>query len=600
MDRLSGPVRYTGGEIANLDYHHGQLRPAVGVQHYQVLRANRSHPEWADGFGWTYNHAPMLAYWNETFYLEYLSDPVSEHVPPGQTLLVTSGDGIRWGNPRVVFPQYRLAEDVRRSDGVVLQAGTAAVMHQRMGFYVSPGGKLLALGFYGFCPTPKDKPNDGLGIGRVVREICTDGAFGPIYFIRYNRHAGWNEENTQLPFYKESPDAVFREACEALLADKPATLQWWEEDRSPGGYYAVEGQRALSYYRLSDGRIIGLWKSSKAAVSSDEGRTWSPVEDVPSLIMAGAKIWGQQTSDGNYALIYNPSPTGTHRWPLAIVTGKNGTDFDRLLLAGGEVAPRRYGGQHKDYGLNYVRGIEATNSIPLRGSLWITYSMNKEDIWVCEIPVPVQDRIHSHVREVFTDLESGGPVPGWNIYSPLWAPVTVEDFPSVTDKSLRLVDRDPYDYAKAERVFPESRRVEIRCKISAGQSDHGQLFIECCDGKSTASLRVVFDSNGYIRVLNQGYYVDVHPYEAGVWYDVAISVDAVLQNYELAIGGIKKKFRFFAPVLSVERITFRTGPVRREPHLETRVQGGDVGDGDEPVPEAHFYINLLETNGEEL
>ncbi|MCK7539934.1 MAG: hypothetical protein MZV63_58030 [Marinilabiliales bacterium] len=53
-----------------------------------MMRA--SECETADGFGWTYNHAPMLACWNNTFYLEYLSNPVGEHVPPGQTLLVTS------------------------------------------------------------------------------------------------------------------------------------------------------------------------------------------------------------------------------------------------------------------------------------------------------------------------------------------------------------------------------------------------------------------------------------------------------------------------------------------------------------------------------
>ena len=75
------PVRYIGGQTANIDYHHGQLRPAIGVQTFQVLRANRSRPELAEAYGWTYNHAPMLAYWNGKFYLEYLSNPIGEHLP---------------------------------------------------------------------------------------------------------------------------------------------------------------------------------------------------------------------------------------------------------------------------------------------------------------------------------------------------------------------------------------------------------------------------------------------------------------------------------------------------------------------------------------
>ena len=60
-------IKYTGNEHANIDYHHGQLKKVVGVQSYQVLRANHSHPELSDGYGWTYNHAPMLAYWRDKF-----------------------------------------------------------------------------------------------------------------------------------------------------------------------------------------------------------------------------------------------------------------------------------------------------------------------------------------------------------------------------------------------------------------------------------------------------------------------------------------------------------------------------------------------------
>src|SRR4051794_10265276 len=84
------PVRYVGGERVEHRAHDGQLRPAIGVQTYQVMRANRTHPELAENFGWTYNHAPMIVYWNDRFYIEYLSNPVGEHIAPGQTLLCSS------------------------------------------------------------------------------------------------------------------------------------------------------------------------------------------------------------------------------------------------------------------------------------------------------------------------------------------------------------------------------------------------------------------------------------------------------------------------------------------------------------------------------
>ncbi|MGN6539718.1 MAG: six-hairpin glycosidase, partial [Ginsengibacter sp.] len=94
-------VHYSGNTLSNVDYHDGQLRLARGVHNMQVLRANRAHPDEADGFGWTYNHQPMLAYSNNTFYLEYLSDSIGESVPPGHTLLMTSKDGYNWSKPSV-------------------------------------------------------------------------------------------------------------------------------------------------------------------------------------------------------------------------------------------------------------------------------------------------------------------------------------------------------------------------------------------------------------------------------------------------------------------------------------------------------------------
>jgi hypothetical protein len=73
---VNEPVRYVGGVTIHQQAHDGQLRPAVGVESFEVLRANRRHPERADNFGWTYNHAPMIAWWNGRYYIEYLSNPL--------------------------------------------------------------------------------------------------------------------------------------------------------------------------------------------------------------------------------------------------------------------------------------------------------------------------------------------------------------------------------------------------------------------------------------------------------------------------------------------------------------------------------------------
>jgi DNA-binding transcriptional regulator YhcF (GntR family) len=154
-----------------------------------------------------------------------------------RTLLMTSADGRTWSSPAVAFPEYQLPEINR--DGIHIAKGMFAVMHQRMGFHVAPNGRLLTLGFYGYCENLRHSPNSGNGLGRVVREVRADGTLGPIYFIRFNQHAGFDASNTAYPFYRDSKDAGFLAACEALLADKLMTLQWWEEDRGEDGFYAI-------------------------------------------------------------------------------------------------------------------------------------------------------------------------------------------------------------------------------------------------------------------------------------------------------------------------------------------------------------------------
>ena len=168
-------VRYIGNTLSNVDYHHGQLSPAIGVHNIETLRANRSNP----ANSWTYNQAPMLAYWNNSFYLEYLSNPVGEHVAPGQTLLQTSKDGYTWSDPVVIFPPYKIPDGFVKEGRTEVANNSFAVMHQRIGFYTSKSKKLFALAYYGIALDKGDDPNDGNGIGRVIREIKPGGSFGP-------------------------------------------------------------------------------------------------------------------------------------------------------------------------------------------------------------------------------------------------------------------------------------------------------------------------------------------------------------------------------------------------------------------------------------
>ncbi|MBE7169427.1 MAG: six-hairpin glycosidase [Williamsia sp.] len=588
-------VRYVGNTLVNVDYHHGQLRPAVGVHNTQLFRANRQHPEKAEGVGWTYNHAPMLAYWNNQFFVEYLSDSVGESVPPGHTLLSTSKDGNRWTRPEVIFPAYRIPDGTTKEGQTLVAKGLDAVMHQRMGFYVSKKNRLLILGYYGICLDEHDDPNDGNGIGRVVREMGKDGKPGPIYFIHYNHR--WNPKNTSYPFYTTAPDKGFVEACNELLATPLMVQQWVEEsDRDDPLITLKKEVKALSFYHLPDGRAVALWKNALTTMSKDEGKTWlyNPTR-APGFVNSNAKIWGQRTSDGHYATVYNPSE---FRWPLAVSTSADGLNYSNLWLVNGEITTMRYGGNYKSYGPQYVRGIEEGNGTPPDKKLWVTYSMNKEDIWVASVPVPVTDKATAQAADDFDKLPAGQELEKWNYNSGLWTPVAIEKG-SDGARALVLRDRDPFDYARAERVIPESKVLVAELVITPQQADRGLLDIEFQDGKGTAGVRLSFDSTGNF-VTKAGYrYRNIMKYQAGEQYRVQVELNTAARFYTVTVndkkvlpGGI-----FFAPLHSIERIVLRTGTIRRFPDADSPTdQMYDLPNGGEETREAAYSIKSLKTH----
>jgi len=579
-------VRYSGSTLSNVDYHHGQLSPAIGVHNIQTMRANRGDNN--STTSWTYNHAPMLAYWNNNFYLEYLSNPVGEHIAPGQTLLQTSKDGYNWSVPVVIFPPYKIPDGFVKTGKTDTAKNSFAVMHQRFGFYTSKSKRLFAVAYYGIALAKGDDPNDGNGIGRVIREIKADGTFGPIFFLRYNH--SFNEKNTSYPFYKTSSDKGLVAACDEILATPLLMMQTVEEgDRNDPLIPLQKDFKAFNYYHLPNGNVVALWKYALTSISRDEGKTWqyNPTR-APGFVNANAKIWGQKTSDGKYATVYNPSE---FRWPLAISVSDDGLIYKNLLLVNGEITSMRYGGAYKSYGPQYVRGIQEMDGRPPYGNMWVTYSMNKEDMWVSKIPIPVKDKVTNHVNEIFASLKDGEELNQWNLYSPIWCRT------GITDKKLTLADSDPFDYGKAERVFPESKKVVVEFSIAAQQNNYGVMEIELVDKKGAPCLRLMLDSSGNI-LTKQGYRnKSLGKYNAGEKVTFKIELNTSTRFYNVSINGKSPSNNLcFAPVGSVERIVFRTGHTRRFPDADTPTdQDYDLPGADKKDKEAVYMIHYLKT-----
>ena len=574
-------VHYTGKTIATPARHDGGLSPVVGVHSIQTMRGET---------GWLYNHQPMMAYWNGKFYMHYLTDPRSEHEPPGKTMMQTSVDGYTWTAPVELFPEYNVPDGMTKPawPGVVSK-DLKAIMHQRVGWYVSKQGKLIATGNYCYAVTAKDDPNDGNGIGRVVREIKADGSFGPIYFIYYNH--GFNEKNTDFPYYKKAKDKAFVKACDEILANPMYRMQWAEEaDRGDELLPLKTPYKAFSGYTLPDGRKVGLWKHALTSMSYDGGNTWKePVKRAHGFVNSNAKIWGQRLSDGTYATVYNPAE---YRWPLAISLSNDGLEYTTLNLVNGEVTPERHYGLYKSFGPQYTRGILEGNGTPPDNDLWVTYSNNKEDMWVSRIPVPVLTAATTHANTDFSQYQTLADMTDWNIYSPLWAPV------ALNGQWLTLSDKDPYDYAKVERVIPATKELKVAFDVKPMQNDHGQLNVEFLDDKGNMCARIVLDATANMKVKGGARYGGmVKNYEPGKVYHVEamLSVDGHTGTY--FVNGKKAASRMFdTPVEHITRIVFRTGDLFDYPNIETPAdQTEDMPRADEEDPMATFCIANVNT-----
>ena len=514
----------------------GGLIHQKGVKSYQILRADRALPDTAEGLGWTYNHAPMLAWYHGRYYVEYLSNPVNEHDAVGHTLMASSADGVTWSKPQVIFPSIEVPLDCyrgRRSES--MPASTPTCAHQRMGFYCTLNGVMLVTCFYGIAYDHRyASPCDGWGVGRAVRRLFPDGSLGDIYFLIYNEAAGYTEANVPAwTHFENSPDGEFVSACRELLSNRRVVNQMYEEQQKDPVLFPVRLGKAPCFYTALDGRTVTLFKLGLSMVT-EENESFGEIVANPDIKTATGKVWGQKTSDGGYALIYNPTPDGQHRWPLAIVRGDDGYNYAHMRAVTGDIAPARYGGRDKNPGPQYMRGIIEGNPKP-EGVLPVVYSVNKEDIWISLIPLPLKDESETCIRESFSDEAA---VNGWSVYSPSWAPVRSEN------GELRLADSEPADIARAERSLPLAARGETTLRLRVDEVCPGAEFcVWLKDDMGGYAAGIVFDGEGRVHAYSAGrteYWTD---YKTGGILELKLGFDCPDNCFTAELGGASKCFR---------------------------------------------------------
>ena len=115
-----------------------------------------------------------------------------------------------------------------------------------------------------------------------------------------------------------------------------------------------------------------------ASVSRDNGETWS-VPRQTNFPDSMARMNTGRLPDGRFYLINNPGPGRANRGLLTIALSEDGKLFDRAWIVRGEPTTQRFAGKGKRDGWQYP------SSVVWKDSLFIAYSVNKEDVMLTRI-----------------------------------------------------------------------------------------------------------------------------------------------------------------------------------------------------------------------
>ena len=221
-------------------------------------------------------------------------------------------------------------------------------------------------------------------------------------------------------------------------------------------------------------------------------------------------------------------------------------------------------------------------------------------MWVARVPVPVELVATGHADENFGNFKSLSDLTMWNIYSPVWAPVSLQEKDGKT--WLTLADKDPFDISKVERKIPPTRELSVEFDLMADQNDYGNLLIEFVDDEGTACARLDLTPEGEFRSKGGARYGKILNYEPGKPYHVKVDLSLDNRNSTVYINGEKKTTRMlFAPVKEVERVVFRTGPHSNFPNVDTEAdQHNDMLRANDVDKEAVYRIANFKSSSRDI
>jgi hypothetical protein len=169
-----------------------------------------------------------------------------------------------------------------------------------------------------------------------------------------------------------------------IYTDDPSGLRGWVRVPLPEG----EGKPLEpSQYRTRKGGLVMFFRDQASSfrklysISEDKGSSWTApaLTDIPD---SRSKQCAGTLPDGRTFWVGNPTGSKSRRI-LALAVADDGYTFDRAwVLASADDLPRqRFAGRYKTLGYSYPKAFVQPD-----GTLWISFSVNKEDAALIRIP----------------------------------------------------------------------------------------------------------------------------------------------------------------------------------------------------------------------
>jgi hypothetical protein len=222
--------------------------------------------------------------------------------------------------------------------------------------------------------------------GFLARRVYDDGTFGEdVFWLLDQVPEGYGDKG--IASYLTAADDAER----ADLAELKQRREEWAL-RYPMAKTDVEGARLCepTYFTRPDGIEVGIFRDDSrgfrlySAVRDQETDNWSlakktNIPDSPSKTVSGV------LPDGSVFIVGNFFDKLWMRDPLLLARSKDGIHFDEahVLRAGASQPTERNQFDRKGPGFQYP------NAVVTEDSLWVTYSISKEQIAISRIPLTV-------------------------------------------------------------------------------------------------------------------------------------------------------------------------------------------------------------------